>query len=186
MSLDHGQERIARKAVARGLPVAEVARVVGVHKDEIEAIWPKLAPQEIGRRIATTAIKPEYGTVGEFAEGASSVWTPNVVTVPRRLTCRAIAVIVAAYYDDTVSALTGPIRRRPLVYRRMMAMVLCRDLMDESLPRIGRVFNRDHTTVMHGVEHMRAKIAAGEGNWRADYEALRSSIAASFQLVAHP
>ena len=48
----------------------------------------------------------------------------------------------------------GPCRRRPVVYARHRAMFICRRHLGLSYPVIGRLFGRDHTTVMHGVrEH---------------------------------
>lgn len=46
-------------------------------------------------------------------------------------------------------------RRQPLVLARQVAMYLCRELTDLSLPKIGEKFNRDHTTVLHSVEKVK-------------------------------
>jgi chromosomal replication initiator protein len=46
-------------------------------------------------------------------------------------------------------------RRQPLVLSRQIAMYLCRELTDLSLPKIGEHFNRDHTTVLHSVDKVR-------------------------------
>jgi chromosomal replication initiator protein len=46
-------------------------------------------------------------------------------------------------------------RRQPLVLSRQIAMYLCRELTDLSLPKIGEQFNRDHTTVLHSVEKVK-------------------------------
>ncbi|MBU2110353.1 MAG: chromosomal replication initiator protein DnaA [Actinobacteria bacterium] len=56
----------------------------------------------------------------------------------------------AAYFGLTIDELTGPSRGRHLVMARQIAMYLCRELTDLSLPKIGAQFgNRDHTTVMY-------------------------------------
>jgi chromosomal replication initiator protein len=48
------------------------------------------------------------------------------------------------------SDLTSPRRNRRLVYARQVAMYLCRELTDHSLPAIAQQFGgRDHTTVLH-------------------------------------
>ena len=58
----------------------------------------------------------------------------------------------AAAFDVTIAELEGPSRRQPLARARQVAMYLCRQLTDLSLPRIGTLFGgRDHTTVLHGV-----------------------------------
>jgi chromosomal replication initiator protein len=62
----------------------------------------------------------------------------------------------AASYGFSVDDLEGPSRRQPLVLSRQVAMYLCRELTDLSLPKIGNLFGgRDHTTVMHAVEKIR-------------------------------
>ena len=56
----------------------------------------------------------------------------------------------AAYFGLTIEELTGPSRGRHLVMARQIAMYLCRELTELSLPKIGAQFgNRDHTTVMY-------------------------------------
>lgn len=56
----------------------------------------------------------------------------------------------ADYFGVSINDLCGPSRTRSLVQARQVAMYLCRELTDLSLPNIGRQFGgRDHTTVMH-------------------------------------
>ncbi|MDR2453436.1 MAG: chromosomal replication initiator protein DnaA [Bifidobacteriaceae bacterium] len=55
----------------------------------------------------------------------------------------------AKYFSLTIEDLRGPSRRRNLTDVRHIAMYLCRELTDLSLPAIGREFGgRDHTTVL--------------------------------------
>ncbi|GAC57734.1 chromosomal replication initiator protein DnaA [Gordonia hirsuta DSM 44140 = NBRC 16056] len=63
--------------------------------------------------------------------------------------------IAADYYSISVDDLRGPGRKQPLVGYRQIAMYLCRELTDQSLPQIGEAFNRDHTTVMHAERKIR-------------------------------
>jgi chromosomal replication initiator protein len=63
-----------------------------------------------------------------------------------------ILAATAAAFDVTITEFEGPSRRQPLARARQVAMYLCRQLTDLSLPRIGTLFGgRDHTTVLHGV-----------------------------------
>lgn len=57
---------------------------------------------------------------------------------------------VCRYFGISKPDLTGTSRTRSFAYPRQVAMYLCRELTDESLPKIGRAFGgRDHSTVMH-------------------------------------
>ena len=64
---------------------------------------------------------------------------------------RDIACLTAKYFGLKLSDLKSPLRQRPLVTARTVAMYLARQLTDNSLERIGTFFGgRDHTTVLHG------------------------------------
>jgi chromosomal replication initiator protein len=63
---------------------------------------------------------------------------------------------VADYFAVTVDDLCGQSRTHVLVTARQIAMYLCRELTDLSLPKIGQLFGgRDHTTVMHADRKIR-------------------------------
>ncbi len=71
----------------------------------------------------------------------------------RVLTALDIIVVTADSFGFTVAEVQGPSRRQPLVMCRQIAMYLCRDLTDLSLPKIGEAFGgRDHTTVIHSLD----------------------------------
>jgi chromosomal replication initiator protein len=72
----------------------------------------------------------------------------------------AIMAETAAYFGLDVDDLCGSSRSRVLVTARQIAMYLCRELTDLSLPKIGALFGgRDHTTVMHADRKIRALMA---------------------------
>ncbi|MEV1006222.1 chromosomal replication initiator protein DnaA [Streptomyces sp. NPDC049881] len=76
------------------------------------------------------------------------------------ITADAISSAVADYFGLTVDDLAGSSRSRILVTARQIAMYLCRELTDLSLPKIGQHFGgRDHTTVMHADRKIRALMA---------------------------
>ena len=53
-------------------------------------------------------------------------------------------------FGISLQELTGDRRSQAIVYPRQVAMYLCRELTDSSLPKIGKKFGgRDHTTVIH-------------------------------------
>ncbi len=76
------------------------------------------------------------------------------------ITATAIMAATADYFGLTVDDLCGTSRGRALVTARQIAMYLCRELTDLSLPKIGAQFGgRDHTTVMHADRKIRALMA---------------------------
>lgn len=76
------------------------------------------------------------------------------------ITAPAIMAATADYFGLTVEDLCGSSRGRQLVTARQIAMYLCRELTDLSLPKIGAQFGgRDHTTVMHADRKIRALMA---------------------------
>jgi chromosomal replication initiator protein len=73
------------------------------------------------------------------------------------LTADGIITTVASYYEIPVSELVGSSRRQPLARQRQIAMYVCREHTGLSLPKIGAAFGgRDHTTVMHAVDKIKA------------------------------
>ncbi|MEI6373603.1 MAG: chromosomal replication initiator protein DnaA [Actinomycetes bacterium] len=76
------------------------------------------------------------------------------------ITAAIIMAQTASYFGVTIDDLCGSSRSRVLVTARQIAMYLCRELTDLSLPKIGQQFgNRDHTTVMHADRKIRQLMA---------------------------
>jgi len=76
------------------------------------------------------------------------------------ITSTTIMAQTAAYFSLTLDDLCGTSRSRALVNARQIAMYLCRELTDLSLPKIGQTFGgRDHTTVMHADRKIRQLMA---------------------------
>lgn len=70
-----------------------------------------------------------------------------------------IMAATAEYFETTVEELRGPGKTRALAQSRQIAMYLCRELTDLSLPKIGQAFGRDHTTVMYAEKKIRGEMA---------------------------
>jgi chromosomal replication initiator protein len=76
------------------------------------------------------------------------------------ITAATIMAQTAAYFGITIDDLCGSSRSRVLVTARQIAMYLCRELTELSLPKIGQQFGgRDHTTVMHADRKIRSLMA---------------------------
>jgi chromosomal replication initiator protein len=76
------------------------------------------------------------------------------------ITAATIMAQTSAYFGQSMEELCGSSRSRVLVNARQIAMYLCRELTDLSLPKIGQQFGgRDHTTVMHADKKIRHLMA---------------------------
>ena len=76
-----------------------------------------------------------------------------------QISTAAIMAATAEYFETTVEELRGPGKTRALAQSRQIAMYLCRELTDLSLPKIGQAFGRDHTTVMYAEKKIRGEMA---------------------------
>jgi chromosomal replication initiator protein len=77
-----------------------------------------------------------------------------------QITAATIMGQTAAYFGLSIEDLCGSSRSRVLVSARHIAMYLCRELTDLSLPKIGQQFGgRDHTTVINADRKIRALMA---------------------------
>ena len=84
-----------------------------------------------------------------YPEGESGTITPEVILAE-----------TSRYFGLDASEVVSMKRDRALVHARHVAMYLCRELTDLSLPRIGQHFGgRDHSTVMHATSKIRVAMA---------------------------
>jgi chromosomal replication initiator protein len=71
-----------------------------------------------------------------------------------------IMAVTAEYFNVTLDELCGPVKTKQIASARQIAMYLCRELTDLTLPKIGATFGgRDHTTVMHATKKIRTELA---------------------------
>ncbi|MCD4557834.1 chromosomal replication initiator protein DnaA [Schaalia sp. lx-100] len=76
------------------------------------------------------------------------------------ITAAMIMGQTAHYFNVTIEQLCSQERSRTVVEARQIAMYLCRELTDLSLPKIGSTFGgRDHTTVMHANKKISSQMA---------------------------
>ena len=71
-----------------------------------------------------------------------------------------VLLAVARKFNVEITDLKGKCRSKDIVTPRQVAMYLCRDLTDSSLPAIGKAIGgKDHTTVMHSCKKIEEKMA---------------------------
>ncbi|HUS60039.1 MAG TPA: chromosomal replication initiator protein DnaA [Nevskiaceae bacterium] len=85
-------------------------------------------------------------------------------TIPHRLVRpKEVLRTVASFYNLKVSDLTGPRRLKPIVAPRQILMYLLRTELKVPLMEIGRLLgDRDHTTIMYGVEKITNNLSTSE------------------------
>lgn len=146
---------LSKKAVATGLEVSPevleyIASRITSNIRELEgalirvSAFANLNKQPVDLALAELVLKDLISTEDEV------------------ITASSIIAQSAEYFQITIEALRSTDRSRVLVNARQIAMYLCRELTDLSLPKIGQQFGgRDHTTVMHAyrkiTEQMKTK-----------------------------
>jgi len=72
-----------------------------------------------------------------------------------------IITSVCSTFNVAEEDLLGPCRKRKLSFARQVGMYLAK-MEGYSYPRIAKVFDRHHTTVMHGCQHIQKEIERDE------------------------
>ncbi|WP_028051865.1 MULTISPECIES: chromosomal replication initiator protein DnaA [Carboxydothermus] len=102
------------------------------------------------RVVAYAGLHGEPITVDLAAKALKDLLPSNHV---KPITIPLIQQVVANFYGLTVDDLKAKKRTKSVAFPRQVAMYLCRELTDASLPKIGEEFGgRDHTTVIHAHE----------------------------------
>ena len=92
------------------------------------------------------------------------------------ITPQFIIDTVAEHFDITPSDIIGSKRSSKIVYPRQIAMYLCREMLESPLTTIGKYMgDRDHTTVMHGIEKIEKELKNND-NTRNTIDILKKKI----------
>lgn len=105
---------------------------------------------EPGKKSEPVRKKPLIDCINDVAEIGSGP-VPSIA---------AIAICVAGFYNMDALSITGDSRLKNYVRARHISMYLAHKLTKRTYSVIGRYFRREHTTVIHGVENVRLRIAA--------------------------
>jgi len=126
----------------------------------------------LNRVIAYSSLTENEITV-ELAQEALK----EIISANRAKTINAQSIIeaVARYFDLKPEEFKSKKRNRDVSFPRQIAMYLCRELTDMSLPKIGDAFGgRDHTTVLHACERIVESIKNDSETRRAVEELIRN------------
>lgn len=76
----------------------------------------------------------------------------SIVGTPKSLNALLISELVGSQFKISIQEMQSKSRKKKFSFPRQVAMYLSRKHTDETLADIGRVFNRDHSTVMHSIK----------------------------------
>ena len=91
------------------------------------------------------------------------------------LTLEAIQRAVAEHYDIRLGDMTSKQRPQSIAFPRQVAMYLCREMTEQSLPSIGEAFGRNHATVLHAYRTVSEKMRS-DANLRQTVLALQQRL----------
>jgi chromosomal replication initiator protein len=143
-------------------------------KIQLESI---IIDDEILSLIATKVdsnIRELEGIINKLIAKASLTETPITIEMAQKaiddikgetkvISSAYIQDVVAKYYNISVNDLKGQKRSADVTFPRQIAMYLCRNVAQMSMPQIGRDFgNRDHSTVMHACDKIEKEIKSNE------------------------
>jgi chromosomal replication initiator protein len=147
-------------------------RIAILHKrvaaDRVRIDDPELLPA-IARRVPTN-IRELEGALTRVLAYASLTGRPASAALVREtlrdlpdsdtpVSVATIKQVVSEAFGIPVPELESPKRSQAIVAPRQLAMYLCRELTDATLPAIGREFGgRDHTTVLYAVQKITRRL----------------------------
>ncbi|HHW31336.1 MAG TPA: chromosomal replication initiator protein DnaA [Clostridiaceae bacterium] len=110
----------------------------------------------LNRIIAYSSLTNSKITIEFASEALKEILLANKT---KTINTTTIIEAVSRYYDLKPEDFKSKKRNREISFPRQIAMYLCRELTDLSLPKIGESFGgRDHTTVLHAIEKISSEI----------------------------
>lgn len=95
----------------------------------------------------------------------------------RKVTSSVIMDVVSHYYHVTVEDLKSNRRSKEVTNPRQLAMYLCRNFLNMTLPQIGLEFGgRDHTTVMHACTKVKNELAKPGSPLKRDIDEIKARL----------
>ncbi len=143
------RKKAAWQRLTAGTQVLEfIASRITTNIRELEGALTRVAAlaslnrQEIDLKLTEDVLKDLVRDGGEIRVDADSIMNAT-----------------SLYFNISLEELTGASRVATIASARQIAMYLCRELTEMSLPKIGAKFGgRDHTTVLHSVRKINDKI----------------------------
>lgn len=119
-----------------------VAKMAQTNVRELEGMFNQM--------VAKTKLNKGVLSIESAARTILKYDKPRIHQQPKRTTVEDVITLTAKHFDLNPQDLMGKSRAGRINNARQIAMYLAREMTDLSLPQIGEVFNRSHTTILHG------------------------------------
>lgn len=125
------------------------------------------------RIVAYSSLTGQDITVDLANEALKDIISGNS---PKKITVPIIKEVISDYFNIKIEDFNSKKRTRAIAFPRQIAMYLCRELTDLSLPKVGEEFGgRDHSTVIHACDKISNDIKK-DLNLRNTIEKLKKQI----------
>ena len=114
----------------------------------------------------------------EIIGGEMDSTTPQIIAATNRgrvAQPKKVIETVANYYGIEAREVLGKSRQKDIKTARQIAMSLMNEELDLSTVRIGNEFQKDHTTIMHGIKVIKEDLK-NDFNLRSQISELREKI----------
>jgi chromosomal replication initiator protein len=157
-----------------------LAREAGVDVGDREALTVLARRVDSNIRQLQGALTRVVAYASLRARPLSTELVEEVISLPAPAAPNMVESIqeaAANAFQLPTSALLGPSRSADPLRARQLAIFLCRQMTDLSLPQIGRAFGgRDHTTVLHAIRRIDQRQRSGDLEVTEQLERIRSAV----------
>jgi len=119
-------------------------------------VWTPIPPRHV--YLTTCDVGPHAPPPPSVADEAAEIQA----MLPKQPRVIDILCATADHFGMRKMEILSHRRHRAIVLPRQVVMYLSRELTNRSLPEIGRLLGRDHTSVLHGVRKIASLIEAGD------------------------
>ncbi len=128
----------------------------------------------LSRIVTFMDVNPEMQLNLEIAQHLLKDMIEDEATI-KKITPETVIQAVADHYGVSVKDIIGPGRPQSLITPRQMAMFLSCKLTTDSLPDIGKVFDRKHTTVYYGSQQIQKRLSV-EADLKQDVQQIAGKL----------
>ena len=136
---------------------------------------PKEVSQFIAKSINSNIRELEGALTRVIIELAENALKDIINETESSLNSSYILETVSNYFNVKIDEIKSKKRNQPITNARQVYMYLAREILNESLLNIGKSIDRDHSTVIHGIEKIEDKLKKDK-NFEATISALKDKL----------